>query len=122
MRATVAAVILGILLLASSDTTADARGAAYGTASPHFTPHYLSPPSYPAFRRRPLYGGFIGAPFFGPDDFFDTPPYAPYVPDISSSYPSAPPTRGCPQPTQRTVTVPAEAGGTQQVTITYCHP
>jgi hypothetical protein len=69
-----------------------------------------------------LYGGFVGAPFFGADDFFDYPPYAPYAPDISSSsLGEATSTSRCLQPTHKTVTVPAEAGGTQQVTVTYCH-
>jgi len=122
MRAIVAAIALGILLLASSDTAANARGSSFRAGSFHFAPSYRSPPSPYVFRRRPLYGGFVGAPFFGPDDFFDYPPYAPYAPDTSTGYPSGGPSaQGCPQPTQRTVTVPKEAGGTQQVTITYCH-
>jgi hypothetical protein len=122
MRATVAAVALGVLLLASSDTAANARGSAYGASTPHFAPTYRPRPFYRTFHGRPLYGGFIGVPFYGPDTFFDYPPYAPYSPDTSSSSPGAPPsTNRCLQPTQKTVTVPAEAGGTKQVTVTYCH-
>lgn len=122
MRATVTALVLGILVLASSDTAANARGSGYGAGSPHFAPSYRSPPFHRAFPARPLHGGFIGVPFYGPDDFFDYPPYAPYAPDPSAGYPSgAPSAQGCLQPTHKTVTVPAEAGGTQQVTITYCH-
>jgi hypothetical protein len=122
MRATVAGVVLGILLLASSDTAANARGSGYVAGSPHFAPSYRSPPFSRAFRRRPLDGGFIGAPYYGAEDFFDYPPYAPYAPDTSPGYSSgAPSAQGCLQPTHKTVTVPAEAGGTQQVTITYCH-
>jgi hypothetical protein len=123
MRATVIAVVLGIPLLACSNTTANARGSGYGGASPHFAPAYRAQPfyRYRAFRSRPLYGGFIGAPYYG-DDFFDYPPYAPYAPNTSTAYPSeAPSAQGCLQATHKTVTVPAEAGGTQQVTITYCH-
>jgi hypothetical protein len=123
MRATAAAVALGILLVASSDTAATARGSSNGATPPHFAPSHRSPPVYRALRRQPLYGGVIGAPFFGPDDYFDYPPYAPYAPDTSSGSPGvAPAVRGCPQPTHKTVTVPAEAGGSQQVTVTYCHP
>ena len=124
MRAIVTAVALGILLLASSETAANARGSGYGAGPSHFVPsHRLSSPVYRTFRRPPSYGGFVGVPFYGPDDFFDYPPYAPYAPDTSSSYSGTTPSaRGCPQPTHKTVTVPAEAGGTQQVTVTYCHP
>jgi hypothetical protein len=122
MRATVAAVAFGVLLLASSDTAANARGSAYGAGSPHFVPSYRPRPFYRTFRRPPSYGSFIGAPFYGPDDSFDYPPYAPYAPDTSSSNPGGQPsTNRCLQPTQKTVTVPAEAGGTKQVTVTYCH-
>jgi hypothetical protein len=134
MRATVAAVVLTILMLTSSGTAANARGSGYGGVSPHFAPTYRALPfyryralpyRYGAFPRQPLYGGFIGAPYYGSgsDDFFDYPPYAPYAPDTSSSTPgAAPSTNRCPQPTHKTVTVPAEAGGTQQITVTYCHP
>jgi hypothetical protein len=127
MRTTVAVVVLTIVLLASSNTAADARGSGYATGSPHFVPHYRgAPPVYRAFRRRPLYGGVVGVPFFGSDDYFDYPPLAPYSPDTSPTYSgtagAAPSTNRCPQPTRKTVTVPAEAGGTQQVTVTYCHP
>jgi hypothetical protein len=124
MRATVAAVALGVLLLASSDTAANARGSAYGAGSPQFAPTYRSRPFYHTFRGRPLYGGFIGVPFYGPDTFFDYPPYAPYAPDTSSGNPAVPAASSinrCLQPTHKTVTVPAEAGGTKEVTVTYCH-
>ena len=121
MRATVTAITLGLLLLATSDTAANARGSVSGAVSPHFAPTYRSPPSYRTFRRRPLYGGFIGVPYYG-DDFFDY-PSAPYAPDTYSGHASGTPsTQRCLQPTQKTMTVPAEAGGTQQVTVTYCHP
>ena len=121
MRATVAALVLGIFLLACSDTTANARGSGYVAASPHFAPRYRSLPFYNGLRRRPLYGGY-GVPFYWPDDFLEYPPYAPYAPDSTSSYPGeAPSANRCLQPTHKTVTVPAEAGGTQQVTVTYCH-
>ena len=123
MRAIVAAVVSGILLLASSDTAVDARGSSFGAGSPHFAPSYRSQPSYRTFRGRPLHGGFIGVPFYGPNDFFGYPPSLPYAPDTSAGYPSkGPSTQRCLQPTYKTITVPAEAGGTQQVTITYCHP
>jgi hypothetical protein len=119
MRATVAAVAFGVLLLASSDTAANARGSAYGAGSPHFAPSFRPR----TFRRPPSYGSFIGVPFYGPDDSFDYPPYAPYAPDTSSSNPGGrSSTNRCLQPTRKTMTVPAEAGGTQQVTVTYCHP
>ena len=124
MRATVAAIIVGILLIASSDTVANARVSGYGTGASHFVPRYNSRPFNRTFRQRPPNGGFIGVPLYGPDDFFDDPPYLPYTPDTSAGYPSvapAPRTQRCLQPTHKTVTVPAEAGGTQQVTVTYCH-
>jgi hypothetical protein len=124
MRAIVAAVALGILLLASSDTAANARGSSFRAGSSHFAPSNRLPPSPRVFRRQPLYGGFVGVPFYGTDDFFDyPPPHAPYTPDTSSTYSgAASPTNRCPQATHKTVTVPAEAGGTQQVTVTSCHP
>jgi hypothetical protein len=124
MRATVAALVLGFFLLTCSGTLANARGSGYGAGSPHFAPGYRSLPSYNGFRRRPLYGGYTGVPYYWPDDFSAyPPPYAPYTPDSNSSYPGEAPSTGrCLQPTHKTVTVPAEAGGTQQVTVTYCHP
>jgi len=50
MHATVAAVVLGILLLASSDATANTRGSGYGSGSTHFARHYRSPPTNRTFR------------------------------------------------------------------------
>ena len=122
MRATVAAIVLGILLLASSEAAANARSSGYGAGASHFVPRYNSRPFNRTFRERPSNRGFIGVPLYGPDDFFDYPPYVPYMPDNSAGYPTAAPTtQRCLQPTRKTVTVPAEAGGTQQVTVTYCH-
>jgi hypothetical protein len=118
MRATVAAVVLGILLLVPSQTAANARGSGFGARPWHAAPFHL-PPHYRVFRRAPLYGGFLAFPAY--DDFLDYPPYPPYSPENSFDNPGTAPGRHCRQATQKTVTVPAEAGGIRQVTVTYCH-
>ena len=119
MRTTIVAVVLGILLLVASETAANARGAAHGARPLHATPNLRLPPNYRVFRRTPLYGGFFAFPPY--DDYLDYPPYAPYTPENSVDSPGSAPGQYCRQPTQKTVTVPAEAGGTRQITVTYCH-
>jgi len=130
MRAVIVAVVSGILLLGSWENVASARGSGVGARSA--APGHVGPRSNRAFRynrvfrRGPLYGGFIAVPAYGPDDFLGYPPYPPFAPDGSAAATGysgeAAPARGCPNPTHRTVTVPSEAGGTKQVTVTYCHP
>ena len=124
MRAIMVAVVSGILLLASWENVANARVsgvAVRSVASSHVGPHYNR-----AFRRGPLYGGFIAVPAYPAYNFFDYPPYAPFVPSSSSTatdYPGeAAPIQRCQNPTHKTVTVPSEGGGTRQITVTYCHP
>jgi hypothetical protein len=118
MRAIMVAVVSGILLLASWQNVANARisGAGVRPAAPsHVGPRY-----YRTFRRGPLWGSFIAVPAFPPVDY---PPYPPLMPDGSNAgYPGeAASGRDCQNPTRRTVSVPAEAGGTKEITITYCH-
>jgi hypothetical protein len=118
MRAIMVAVLSGILLLASWENVASAHvsGAGARTVAPsHVAPRYNR-----AFRRSPLYGGFIAVPAYPTDGS----PYAPFAPDSSAAdYQGGPASaKRCDNPTRKTVTVPAEAGGTKDITITYCHP
>jgi hypothetical protein len=122
MRAITVAVVSGILLLASHDNVANARVSgvgAHNVAPSHVGPHYNR-----AFRRGPLWGGFIAVPAYPADGLFDYPPYAPFTPDGSAAdYPGqAAPAQSCQNPTRRTVSVPSEGGGTKEITVTYCHP
>lgn len=119
MRAITVAVLSGILLLASWENVANARASGAGTRSAapsHFSPHYR------AFRRGPLYGGFIAVPAYPADGFLGYSPYPSLPPDSSAAGVLAPVQQRCESPTHKTVTVPAEAGGTKEITITYCHP
>jgi hypothetical protein len=118
MRATIVAVVLGILLLVPSETVANARGVGYSARPWRAAPSFGLRPNSRGFRRAPLYGGALAFPYY---DDFDYPPYAPYPPETPLRDPGNAPGSYCRQPTQKTVTVPAEAGGTRQVTITYCH-
>jgi hypothetical protein len=125
MRAISVAVVSGILLLASWENVASARVS--GVASRPVAPGHVGPRYNRTFRGWPLYGGFIGAPAFAPDGFFDYPSYPPFAPDGSAAATGysgevAAPVQQCQNPTHRTVTVRSEAGGTKDVTITYCHP
>jgi hypothetical protein len=123
MRAVIVAVVSGILLLASWENVASARVSgvtARPVAPSHVGPHYNR-----TFRRWPLNGGFI-VPAYAPDGFFDYPSYPPFPPDGSAGATGysgeIAPVRQCQNPTHRTVTVRAEAGGTKDITVTYCHP
>jgi len=123
MRAIVVGVVAGIMLLASWENVANARGSGVGTR-PAVSSH-LVPRNNHIFRRGPAWGGFIAVPAYAPEGFFDYPPYAPFPPQSSTTadYPGdAASTQRCQNPTHRTVTVPSEAGGTKQVTVTYCRP
>jgi hypothetical protein len=123
MRAVMVAVVSGIMLLASWENVANARASGSGART--------AAPSHPGtrynriIRRGPLYGGFIAVPAYGPDSLFNYPPYAPFAPNGSAGaadYSGEPASaQRCQNPTHRTVTVQAEAGGTKEVTITYCH-
>jgi hypothetical protein len=120
MRAIIVAVLSGILLLASWENVASARvsGAGARTVAPsHVAPRYNR-----AFRRSPLYGGFIAVPAYPTDGPLGYSP--PFAPDSSAAdYQGGPASaKRCDNPTHKTVTVPAEAGGTKDITITYCHP
>jgi hypothetical protein len=122
MRAIMVAVVSGILLLASWENVASARGTGYGARN--VAPSHVGPRYNRVFRRGPLYGGFIAVPAYPSDGLFGYPPNAPFAPDgpAAADYPGeATPAQGCQNPTHRTVTVPAEAGGTKEITITYCH-
>jgi hypothetical protein len=122
MRAIVVAVVSGIMLLASWENVANARASGVG-ARPAASSH-LAPRNSRIFRRGPLSGGFVAVPAYAPEGFFDYPPYAPFPPDSSATanYPGeGAPTQRCQNPTHRTVTVPSEAGGTKEITITHCH-
>jgi len=121
MRAVIVAVLSGILLLASWENVANARVSAGGV-------HTVAP-GHPGlrfnrtFRRWPLYGGYLAVPAYPADGFLGYPPYPPFPPNGSATdYPGDAPAQRCENPTQRTVTVRAEAGGTKDVTVTYCHP
>jgi hypothetical protein len=122
MRAIMVTVVSGILLLSSWENVANARVSAVGAR--FVAPSRLGPHYNRAFRRWPLYGGFIAVPAYSSDDFFASPPYGAFAPDSSAvDYPGRPaPTQRCENPTHKTVTVPAEAGGTKEITVTYCHP
>ena len=124
MRAIVVAVVSGILLLASWENVANARASGYGARN-MVAPSRFGPGYNWTFRRWPLYGGFVAVPAFPSDGFFGYPPYAPFPPDGSAAAADHPgdgaSAQGCQNPTHRTVTVRAEAGGTKEVTITYCH-
>jgi len=118
VRAIILAVTLGVLFSAAWADVAIARGYGNGARSPYFAPGYRLPHYNRALRRAPLYGGFIAVPY-APDNSFGYPPYAPesFTDEPSQSRPG----ERCKNPTQKTVTVPSDSGGTRQVTITYCH-
>jgi hypothetical protein len=124
MRAITVAVVSGIMLLASWENVANARVSGYvprNVAPGHIGPHHNH-----VFRRGPLWGGFVTVPVYPSYDSFGYPPDAPFAPDGSAAVTDYPGDRAavqrCQNPTQRTVTVPSEAGGTKQITVTYCHP
>jgi hypothetical protein len=122
MRAIIVAVVSGILLLASWENVANAR--ASGVGARNVAPSHPGPRFNRTFRRGPLYGGFIAIPAYPSDGLPGYPPYAPFPPDSSAAdYQGGPASaKRCDNPTHKTVTVPAEAGGTKDVTVTYCHP
>jgi len=121
MRAIAVAVVSAILLLASLENVANARG----SGARYVAPSHVGSRYNRVFRRGPLYGGFIAVPVYPYDGFFGYPPYAPFAPDSSGAAADYPgdtaPVQRCQNPTQRTVTVPSEGGGTKQITVTYCH-
>jgi hypothetical protein len=120
MRAIIVAAVSGILLLASGANVANARGNGY-VARPS-APRHLATHHNRALRRLPLHGSFIAVPAYPLDGVPSYPPYAPFAPDNSAGYPTqAAPVGRCLQTTHKIVTVPAESGGTREVTVTYCY-
>jgi hypothetical protein len=122
-----------IFALAPAVTAADARGASFGGRSfngaPHFFRHgqrFLRPHpfnnfarSFNNYSRSPLLGGYG----YG---YYAVPPYASdsqaitYLPPDRVVLVSEPPRAlACKHSIER-VTVPAEAGGTRDVTVTRC--
>jgi len=116
--AIVAASALAMLLLAPLHLVARAHAAhAHGAHAFHFSNHFR------ATRHHHDHGTFGGWPFYGGIETI--PPYAAenvmtyaqpaavvYVPEPQLSL-------GC-HHSRETVTVPAEAGGTRQITVTRC--
>ena len=91
MRATVAAIIVGILLgtrlLGNGEQMPCFRLRSGDVGFCTATIRDLQP--HVSGERRPN-GGFIGVPLYGPDDsLFDGPPYLPYTPDTSVATPAS---------------------------------
>ena len=107
--AIVVASALAMLLLAPLQIAANAHGAHAFHFSHHFRANRHHQGAYGAF-----YGDLAGVPPYMPGDM------ATYAPPATVVYvPEPPQALGC-HHSEQTVTVPAEAAGTKQLTITRC--
>lgn len=111
----VAASALAMLLLTPLQLAAHARG----SRAFHFSGRLHAAQHHRAQGAWPFYGGFYGGglavvPSYAADAVVTYPPPAQVV------YVPVPPLSLSCHRSQQTVTVPAEAGGTRQVTVTRC--
>jgi len=120
MHAAIIAVFaMAMLLLAPAAPVANARGGGFGAHSSHFSGHGLSRHLHRARPRR----NFGRWPFFG--GYYVVPPYASgatityATPERVVFVPVPPRALSCKRNVE-TVTVPAELGGTRDITITRC--
>jgi hypothetical protein len=103
-----------MLLLAPLEAVAGPHGGGFGAHSFHFTSHFRSARHHGAFGRWPLFGGLVAVPPYASDNIvtYVTPETVVFVPE--------PPRALSCHRSQQTVTVPSEAGGTREITITRC--
>ena len=107
--AIVVASALAMILLAPLQLAANAHGA----HAFHFSNHFRASRhhgAYGAYGGWPLYGGVVAVPPYMPEDT------ATYAPPATVVYVPEPPQALSCHHSEQTVTVPAEAGGTKQLT------
>lgn len=105
---------LAALIFAPSAFSANAHGSGSGMHSFHFGKHFRHSRHNNRFNQWAPYGGVYAAPSYGYDPNVGSAPPANVVYMLES-----PRARSC-QYIKETVTVPAEGGGTRDVTVTRC--
>jgi hypothetical protein len=110
---------LAALIFAPLKIAASPHGSGFGMHSLHFPNHFRPAIRNRAFNQFPFYGGLYALPTYGYGNMGS------YAVDNSASPPAIiyvaepPQALGCTK-SQQTKTVPAEGGGTRDITITRC--
>jgi hypothetical protein len=110
---------LAALIFTPLKIAASPHGSGFGMHSLHFPNHFRPAIRNRAFNQFPFYGGLYALPTYGYGNMGS------YAVDNSASPPAIiyvaepPQALGCTK-SQQTKTVPAEGGGTRDITITRC--
>jgi hypothetical protein len=105
--------IIATLVFAPVETPANAHGG-FKMHSFHFGKHFRSARHHNNFNQWPLYGGLYAMP---PYDFYNN---GNYLQPENTVFVSQPPSALTCQSSKEVKKVPAEGGGTRDITITRC--